>query len=351
MKRAQIPLLILALAVGLLVYAYFLPLSEKCKIMNLPECTKLGEAIFSSSPGIIEKQENKAQYSLPEVELFTVSGRERVTLGEAITIKKGWFSSYSPKFSFSIHEKSANVAIYVYIDKGSLKAKINGKTVATVEGMGHHSITIPSSELNKINVLELYPYTPFFPWSVNKVDIEKLFYEESYTITQEKTSVPLDLKEDPKNIDEAILTFKSDCFFGDSNLSIIINNTEIFNNVVCTGFSKDIKPMLSKSTNITFFSKGNYFIYQMKVDVKLKQENWPTYYFDLFEKGKKHLMKINFAELGSKELTVYFNGKPIAINTSEKEWQTDVTNYISEGQNKIVVIPVKTVNIESVEVY
>jgi len=351
MKRAQIPLLIVALAIGLLVYVYFLPLSEKCKIMNLPECTKLGEAVFSSSPGILEKQENKVQYSLPEVELFTVGGRERTTLAEGITVSRGWFSSSSPIFSFNIHEKSQNVVIYVSIEKGSLKAKVNGKTVASIEGAGQHTISIPSSELEKTNTLQLYPSTPFFPWSVNKVNIEKLFFEESYTITQEKQTLQLDLKEDPKDISEAMLNFKSDCFFGDSNLSIRINDNEIINNVLCTGFSKDIKSMLGKNTSITFFSKGNYFIYQMKLDVKLSQSNWPTYYFDLPEKGKVNLIKLKFADSGEKELTIYFNGKTIAVNTAEKEWQSDVSSYTLEGQNEIVVIPAKTVNIESISVY
>jgi hypothetical protein len=89
----------------------------------------------------------------------------------------------------------------------------------------------------------------------------------------------------------------------------------------------------------------------MKLDVNLSQSNWPTYYFDLFEKRKLHMIKLQFAESGDKELTIYFNGKTISVNTSEKEWQSDVSGYINEGQNEIVIIPAKTVNIESVKVY
>lgn len=351
-KRAQVPLLILVLAIGLLVYVYFLPLSEKCKFMNLPECSKLSGKLFSVSPGIIEMKENKTEYALSDVDLFTVSGKDVNNLAESIEVRKGWFSSYSPKLSFEIHEKSKQVQFFIYMTEDKkAKVKVNGETVKTIEGIGQHVITIPSPSLQKSNTLEIYPKTPFFPWNMNRVKIGKVIYEESYTVTQEKVNQKLDIKEDLNDVKKAVLKFKSNCFLKDSNLSIMINNTEIENSIICKDYSKDITSYLSKSSTISFFSKGNYLLYNIRVELELKQETWPTYYFDMIEERKYNLLKLRFAEAGQKKLTVYINEKSFAIETSDMEWQKDVTEYLHVGQNKIVVIPTQTIDIQDLGIY
>jgi len=351
-KRAQVPLLILALAVGLLVYVYFLPLSEKCKIINMPECTQLTGKLFSVFPGTIELKENKTEYALNDVELFTVSGKDVNTLAEYLEVKKGWFVSYSPKLSFEVHEKSKEVQFFIYlIEDKKARVKVNGETIGAIRGVGQHLITIPSPGLQKSNVLEIYPSTPFFPWNVNKINIAKVIYEESYTVTQEKVTQQFAIKEDLQDVKKAVLKFKANCFMKDSNLSIMINNTEIANELICKDFSKDITDNIKKSNNISFFSKGNYLIYNIRIDLELKQETWPTYYFDLLEKREHNALKLKFADAGEKKLTVYINEKSFAIETSDMEWQTDVTDYLNIGQNKIVVIPSKTINITELGIY
>jgi len=351
-KRAQVPLLILVLAVGLLVYVYFLPLSEKCKIINMPECTKLTGKLFSVSPGIIELKENKTEYALSDVELFTVSGRDVNTLAESIEVRKGWFTSYSPKLSFEVHEKSKEVQFFIYlIEDKKAKVKVNGDTVKSIKGVGQHLITIPSPSLQKSNVLEIYPSVPFFFWNVNKVNIGKVIYEEAYTVTQEKVTQQFTIKEDLQDVKKAVLRFKANCFMKDSNLSIMINDTEIADELICKDFIKDITTNIKKNNNISFFSKGNYLLYNIRVELELKRETWPTYYFDLLEEREYNALKLKFADAGEKKLTVYINEKSFAIETSDMEWQTDVTDYLNIGQNKIVVIPSKTVNIEDLGIY
>jgi hypothetical protein len=351
-KRAQVPLLILALAVGLLIYVYFLPLSEKCKIINMPECTKLAGKLFSVSPGIIELKENKTEYTIPDVELFTVGGRDVNILAEMIQVRRGWFTSYSPKLSFEIHENSKEARFFIYLTEDKkAKVKINGETIQVVKGVGQHIITIPSMSLQKSNVIEIYPTVPFFPWNVNKLNVGKVIYEESYTVTQEKVTHSVNIKEEVNDIKKATLSFRSNCFMKDSNLTIILNNTEIVNDVVCKDLSVDVTSILKKSMNISFFSKGNYLIYNIRLKLELKQETWPTYYFDLLEERKYNVLKVKFAETGQKKLTVYLNEKSFAIETSDMEWQTDVTNYLVIGQNKLVIIPSQTVNIQDIGIY
>jgi len=351
-QKAQVPLLILALAVLLLVYVYFLPLSEKCKILSMPECTQLTGRVFYVSPGTVEVKENKVEYNIPDIDLFTVGAKEMNTLAESIEVKKGWFYSYSPKLSFEIHEKSKNVNIFVYLTENKkAKLKVNGETVAVLETAGQHIVPIPSKNLQKSNIIEIYPSTPFFPWNVNKLNIGKVIYEETYTLTQEKVTHQVNIKESLKDIASAALLFKSTCFYNDTNLSITINKTEIVNGIICGDFEKDISSHLKEINNISFFSKGNYFLYHARLELKLKQETWPTYYFDLLEKKNIHILSLNLPDSGEKKFAVYINEKSFAIETSDNSWGTEITDYLKVGQNKIVIIPAKTVNISGLEIY
>jgi len=351
MRRGQVPLIILAIALLLVVYVYFLPLSEKCKIVNMPECIQVGETLFSISPGVIESKNNDVQYSLPNVELFTQDTRERNTLSEAIQVKKGWFSSYSPKLSLSIHENSKEVTLYIFTGSGKANVELNGKKIATIDGAGQHTFTISSSDLKQSNALEIFPKTPFFPWQVNKIDVGKVLYEESYTLTQEKINLKVNIKEDLKDIESATLTFKSDCFLQEDNLSVIINDTEIANGLICPDFSQDVTGNIKNSNDLTFFSKGNYYIYHASLNLKIKESGWQTYYFNLPDKQKIHMMKINFIGEEENKVTVYVNEKSLSIEISESSWQTDIAQYLNIGQNKIVIIPITTVNIGSLEIY
>jgi hypothetical protein len=353
-QKAQVPLLILiiALAVLLVGYVYFLPLSEKCKLISMPECTQLTGKVFSVSPGLLESKENMTQYVIPDVELFTVGGTEMNTLAESLEVSKGWFASYSPKLSFDIHENSKDVTIFIYLAQDQkVNLLVNKKKVASFDKAGQQQIVIPSGNLKSSNVLEIYPSTPFFFWNVNKVTIAKVIYEESYTVTQEKITRQVDIRENLKDVESASLIFKSDCFFKDSNLSITLNNAEIANGLICEDSIIDVTKNLKESNNITFFSKGNYFIYDARISLKMKQEAWTTYYFDLLEKKKADILYLEFSGTGEKNLTVYINEKAIAIQTSESSWQADITDALNVGQNKIVIIPANTVNISEMDVY
>jgi hypothetical protein len=353
-KRAQVPLLILALAALLLAYVYFLPLSEKCKIVNLPECRILGEKVLSVFPGLIETEMDLIEYSLPDVELFTVSGTERNVLADNMDVRRGWFYTESPKLSFSIHEKSKDVLFYVYlIDDHKIKVKVNGEKITTIRGVGQHTFVVPSKKLKTDNNIQLIPSIPFFPFSLNTVRIGGVLYEEAYTLTQEKVTVPFSINEDMKDIKEANLSFRSDCFGGENNLSVVLNNTEITNSLICRSFSKNVKNMLKTNNNLSFFSKGNYFIYDIILSIRLQQDVWPTYYFDVIEKRDFHQMTIRFNETDKEEkkLTVYLNGKSISVETSDDVWQTDVAAYLYEWQNKLIIIPAKTVDIDSFDIY
>jgi hypothetical protein len=320
--------------------------------MNLPECTQLTGKIFSVSPGVIDVKENKIQYTLPDVDLFTVAGKEVNTLAESIEVKKGWFYSYSPKLSFEIHEKSKSVDIFVYLTENKkAKVKVNGEKIAAIEGVGQHIIPVPSDKLQKSNIIEIYPSTPFFFWNVNKLNIGKVIYEETYTVTQEKVTNQINIKEDLNDVESATLLLRSGCFYKDANLSIRINNTEIANDVICGNFEKDVTNHIKQANNITFFSKGNYALYNIRLELKLKQEAWPTYYFDIVEKKNLHVLNLKFRDSGSKKLTVYINEKSFAVETSDNSWHTEVTDYLKVGQNKIVVIPAKKVDITNLEIY
>lgn len=349
--RAQVPLLIIAIAIGLLIYVYFLPLSEKCKIMSLPECVTLGDKIFSTSPGIIEEKEDTVEYSLLPVELFTKEEKELKTIAEGITVKKGWFYSYSPKLAFSTHEKSKGVMLFIYLGENkAINIIVNGKKVTTLKGAGQHVVFLPANDLKDVNILEIYPNVPWFPWQINTVLLQKVLYKESYLITQEKISQNLTIKEDLKNILEAKIIFKSECLSKD-NLTVIFNDEELNDELICGTYTFDILDLIKDKNILILFSQGNYFVYNIVIELKVKEVVWPTYHFTVPSKPVRDTLKLELPGDGEKRLTVYLNGNPISVVTSANSWQTDITKYISAGSNVVIVIPEEKVEVGLIEIY
>jgi len=234
--------------------------------------------------------------------------------------------------------------------RGGLKVKVNGKRVDKVRGEGVHSVIIPLGLLEEENVVELKSTTPLLPLWANKHEIGKVVLREEYMITQNRVSRDLEIKQDLESVQKAVFKFDTDCF-SDDDLVVFVNEEELFRGKLCEGFEKDVIENLKEQNKITFASDGNYFIEDIKVDIGVKQESWPVYYFDVPEKKLEGLvnLRMHFNETGEKRLTVYLNGEALSIETRQMQVETAVTRYLLEGQNSIIFIPETELTLDKVE--
>ena len=217
-KAEAVPILILEIGLLMLVYMYFLPLSEKCGIIpGLPEC-KIEETakILDVVPGLLEEQATAARYVFDDVQLFVRDEVDVATVLENVETSNGWFA-YSPKETvFMAQENAREAKLFVFVNKasGKLKVYVNNVKVGTVEGEGMQSISLNAKMLNETNTIKIVPTCPILPFFKNSYEVAKIILKESYTVTNNKVSVPFMIKEDPEDILDITFSFRTRCFTG-----------------------------------------------------------------------------------------------------------------------------------------
>ena len=359
MRKGQAGLIVMiaAMAFLLVLYSYFLPLSEKCKLIpSLPDCKAQEEmSILKVSPGLLEEQETAARYAFPKVELFRIGSIDISSILESTEARKGWFFSAPSQGTFEAQENGRSAKLFIFINKGTggLKIFVNGKLMGTVYGEGVHSLFIAISDLNQDNTIKAVPTTPLFPFISNSYDIGKIILKEEYTITNNVVSRPFMITENPENILDITLKFSTRCPT-EQNLTVFIGDEKVTSDKICRGFSKEVTSLVERnnySGNITFTSEGNYVVNDINLDIRMKERTWPTYYFHFTQSNVPVIMNLKFNGTGSKELTAYINGNAISVETTKKEWQTAVNKYlIANSTNSVLLIPKKEVIVDSLEV-
>ncbi len=347
-KVKAVPLLVIGLIVVMLVYGYFLPLSEKCKIFpDLASCGGvIGGNILDEGSKLLVPSESSTRYTLGDVQLFRKDFLDIQTVFDEVSVRNGWFSSDSAKTSFDVKEGGREVRLFLFINsaRGSLKIKVNGKNVARIRGEGVRDFSIPIGLLSKENnSLEIVSSNPWLPFYSNEHSIGKVNLREEYTITHNVFTEKFDLNRRVGEVKRAILKFDTDCL-SESNLVLRFNGKLLVDDKVCAGYEKDVREYLNESNEITFSSDGNYVIENVRVDVGFEQEEWPVYHFTV-AKGrldKPVTLKLTFEGTGEKKLTLYFNDEdPISVDTRKTEWSTTINSYLVEGQNSVMIIPVQ----------
>jgi len=350
---------IVAVGIGILIltYLYFLPLNDKCNLIpGLPSCEQSSaETLFSANPGILVPQEVSKRYSIPSTELFRINDLELATIFNEIKVERGWFYSNAGDAEFSLNEGAKEAKLFIVIGdaKGSLNVVVNGRTVSRISGEGVREVNIPIGITEKTNSLKLVPTVPFMPWSSNRYGIAKVTLKERYTKTTNKATYNIEIKQDPNDVVRGMLNFNSECLSTD-NLIVTLNDNELIDDIVCSGMKRDIKEYLKKNNTMTFMTEGNYIINSAYLDITIKDNVWPTYYFDISSSRLKSnvpiMLNLYFNETGSKELSVYLNGISISAQTSKMDWKTTINKFLVEGQNSIMFVPRTDVTISKAEV-
>jgi hypothetical protein len=356
-KAEAVPLLILAVGLVLLIYAYFLPVNEKCALIpSLPECKIPEKAnILGFNPGLLQKQDTAAVYVFPESQLFRRETIDIATILENEETSSSWFVS-SPKqavFKSQANEREAKLFIFVNKAHGKLKLYLNGVKVGVIGGEGMQQLKLNTANLDGTNVLKIVPTMPILPFLSNSYSIGKIVLKEDYVITNNRVSLPFSVKENPKDILDIKLSFRTNCFT-DDNLTVLVANETLTDERICEGINKDITDIIienNMSGEITLASEGNYVVEDMMLNVRMQERTWPTYYFYVNSTDKPIMLKLGFNESGLKKLTAYVNEEAISIETAKKEWQTTVNKYLRAGStNSVILIPETTLTVSKLEV-
>ena len=357
-KKAQwVPIIMLGMIILIILYTYFLPLSEKCKLIpGLPDCHFKAKILYlNTTPGLLEEQETAARYILSDVQLFR---REAIDVDSVLENSKairGWFYSAPAEEVFEAQKNARSAKLFIFVNhaEGSLKVYVNGEFAGKVYGEGVHTLDLNAGILKELNELKVVPTIPIIPFFLNNYDIGKITLKEEYVITNNRVSLPFSITENPKDIRDVRLSFRTRCVT-EQNLTAFIGKEKVAEDKFCRGFVGDVTDEIIKvnfTGNLTFASEGNYIVNEISLDVRMSEKTWPTYNFYFEKSDIPVVLKLRFNETGMKRLTAYVNGKALSIETARREWTTEINRYLKEEDtNSILIIPEETVIVSGLEV-
>jgi len=375
--------LFLAVVAGLLImFIVLMPPKERAELLGEGSSVSSGTGKVSASnllltaPGKIDYLAMRnVEHPLPVIQIYTQAQSEVLAEKTLIYAKKSLFSQEDGIFRFSLKDitntQQALLNFKVKEVEGRLIVLLNGETVFNAPAGEGDAITInlPQSSLKSENTLTFQASSPGIAfWATNEVSLEeaKTVGEIVNLEGQYSKQVFLVSEMEKRNLDKVLLKFQPDCRQSEvGRLKVTLNNNEVYSGIPDCDLSLvpiEIAPSLIKENENTLafqVDRGRYVLSHVSVDSKLKDLDFPSYYFgvshelyrDLQNNTYEVRLKMDFTDSGdSKYGDILVNGHYYSFDTKAISIAVNVTDDVVQGNNAIKIKPRKTVEVRELRV-
>jgi hypothetical protein len=363
----------------IVIYILFLPPAEREALLEGNHTGNEGGSssvingnltIFTESPGRLDYLSQKSvEHTLPSVNLYTKTKAIELESMQSVYVKNAWFdkSTFNITFPIEDFENTDNIQMVFNVKKasGMLNLKLNGYDIYNNEitSVNIEPITLQKSLLKDRNTIDISVSGVGWKfWRTNEYILENIKMTGSYTDkSNQESSVVFQVSEAEKNnLDRVYVKFFPECDIKKvDKLEISLNNNQLFSSVPDCGMQRslEISPhyLLSDENTLTFrTTEGQYLIDNLAVKSDLKEQIFPTYYFELNKTLLKditdnkinsmlYLLFVDDVEKKQAELTI--NTHKAGIDTSDREYSLNINSYVREGNNVIQIKPKKTLDV------
>ncbi|MBI2669379.1 hypothetical protein HYX14_06070 [Candidatus Woesearchaeota archaeon] len=387
-KRAQAAggaAVLLAVIAGLIVmFIILIPPTERARLLEdesqaIPSSTVQTAVpavnLLKESPGRLDYLPQKEiEHPLPVVNIYTK--KETKVLAEKNTAyaKKGAFSEEVSELTFPIADVTNTDTVLLAANIKSLSGRLiitfNGEEIFNDVVAGSFSpVKVPKSQLqaeNKVLFAVASPGAAF--WRTNEASLENVRIIGDVTNTQAQSSQSTFLISDLEktNLERVTLEFQPSCQYTEVGvLTITLNGKVLYQAVPDCDLAlvplEIASDALNKGENEIIFAagKGTYILSHLIITSKLKEVEYPTYYFelsneqyqDIKQQNKRARVQLDFVDvIESKMGDVLINGKLQSFDTKESAYTIDVGDEVVLGNNAIKIKPKKTLEIRELRV-
>ena len=377
--------LIIAIAVLIFFYVLLIPPESRRELLNKTlqnesqsESEEEGESVLLlENPGRIMPKTITEKYSeghnLNDVRVYSIT--------QAVTIKRinpfyvgaTYFSHDKKTFVFKIDDlkttKNVILSFNAESRKGRLIIKLNGVEIfnSEINTQNPEPIVLDEDLLEQENTLEFSVSKPSL-LSKNYYDLKDikiLGYKTDLTRIKSSQTFQITPSE-YQSLESMRLKFFVDCYSKDiGKIKINLNGYELSYFTPDCGsamvFDFPAYYLISGQNTLYFeIDKGDYLIYQLRLEPIFKEITNPTYYFQIPEEeykkiineSKKVLLKLRFADNSEKEAKIYINGYVIGLTTSELIFNKTIDkNYIYKNLNSLKIEPERIIDITELKLY
>ncbi len=381
--------LILILILLLSLYILFVPPAEREKILDgttgddddngggeIEDLTCGENALLCEHPGRLSYLENK-EFEHTISSFYLYKSTESVELKDINTIyvTHSSFDERSRNVSLALDDLDSldNVLISFQAESASgvLSVMLNGEVIYEneVEEEVIDPIKLPKSMLEEENMLTFsVSETGWQFWRKNEYRLVDVKVVGDYTdLSKQQSSNAFFISDDEgANIEFATLTFLPKCDDEDAQgtLYVGVNGMEIFSKAPDCGVSNKVEfdpDFFDAGSNTVIFKtdEGSYFIEQIKVRTRLRDDASVVYHFDIEENqmrdikvGRKHVdIVFEFVDSGkSLEGDLVVNNHRTGFQTTDPEFEKRIDPYVQEGGNAIRLVPKSNMDITNLYV-
>ena len=351
-------------------------LGDDDKDIDDPTPETVRKVLLKEKPGRIDYLATEVmEHPLPVINIYTrTEGRLLVEKPSAFA-KKGVFSEQRGEFTFVIPdlEHTTNVLLSFKVTEiaGNFIMILNGEEIYNLKTqLGEaQTITLPQHLLsgeNKIIFAVSSPGLAF--WRTNRIALQGLKVAADVTSVeaQSSTNIFLISETEKRNLEKVTLRFEPACNFAEvGKLLIMVNGRQVYNSIpdcdvafVPIEFSPEL---VKQGENEIIFrtTKGAYQLSHVNILSKLKEIEFPTFYFDvsleqfqaILEGDLRLRLTIHFVDVVTQKVgDIVFNGNIARFDTKEVSYVVDISEDVVRGNNALKIKPRKTLEIRELKV-
>ena len=377
---------LLAIIAGLLIlFIILVPPKDRAQLLGEPQgstststiTTQAGvQNVVVVSPGRIDYlAQQHIEHPLPIITVETETETKVLAEKNLAYAKKAVFSEKVSSFSFSLddlpHTSNALLTFTVDAIQGRLSIMLNGEEIYNneVELGASTPLSIPKSALKAENQLVFAVSSPGIAlWRTNEVSLSniKLIADVTDVEAQSSRTIFLLSESEQQNLEKTVLRFKPGCDYGEvGRLHVGINGNEVYSAVPDCDLGRipiEFSPaLLHAGENQLVFrtEQGKYVLSNVMVESKLKEVDFPTYYFELSNEQVKQVkdgsrrvrLSMDFVDVTSSKFgEILVNGNRRHFDTREVSLQIDLSSDVLRGTNAIKIKPEKTMEVRELRV-
>jgi hypothetical protein len=376
-KRAQSATALVAVVAGIIIlYILFLPPAEREALLsdNETEDSGNGGTSLSDNLTLLFEKPNRLEYlkndkfdhNLQAFNLYSTTEANVLEEIDSLTVRRNMFSKELKNITFEVldveHTENILLSFNAPTRRGKLIVYLNGNLISEkeIKNQNPTPINIPKKYVQKLNNLEFQVSGPgALFWMTNEITLEKVKITADITdvsgLESKQFFFVTDIEEE--NLDQVKFKFIPDCKVDNVGiLDISLNNQNIYSLVPDCGMlnSVEIDPnrILAGENKMIFkTNKGTYALYSLKIETKLKEPVYPTYYFELdseeYKKIENESYNVNLSivfsnDVDLKEAAIKINNHAIGVSTREMVYSRLINNYVREGNNALEFYDLKT---------
>ncbi|HIH10953.1 TPA: hypothetical protein HA241_02090 [Candidatus Woesearchaeota archaeon] len=334
------------------------------------------ETLLEESPGRIDYfAQSEVEHPLPVVHISTITGSRVLAEKNVAHVQRGVFSEETDSFVFTIPDlrNTQNLLLSFKADvaEGRLVITLNGEKVFNTEipAEGSEPVSLPRNLLQERNTLMFSVSSPGLAfWATNEISLSDLQIVADVTSVEAQTSRHIFLvsETEKNNLERVRLQFQPDCEYGEvGKLTVWVNSNVVYEALPDCDLAMvpiEFSPVEihTGENEITFKTdRGPYLLSHVVVNSKLKEVDFPTYYFEVSEEqytavndGRLRLrLTLDFVDVVTSKIgEVVFNGHVENFDTKEVTDTFDLSDDLVRGNNALKIKPRKTLEIREVRV-